>query len=50
VAEGIRWVEGAGCDDDALLKQLPALYKGYDGQIADMDFAASQLNQAFGIA
>lgn len=50
VAEGVRWVHGAGSSDDALLAQLPLLYKGYAGQIADMDYAATQLNQAFGIS
>ncbi|NWF71258.1 MAG: acyl-CoA dehydrogenase family protein [Chloroflexi bacterium] len=47
VAEGVRWVIGAGATDNDLLSQLPNLYNAQSGQIADMDFAAAQLNQAF---
>jgi hypothetical protein len=50
VAEGVRWVIGAGSSDNALLAQLPVLYNLYAGQIADMDLAAAQLNQAFGVS
>jgi alkylation response protein AidB-like acyl-CoA dehydrogenase len=50
VADGVRWVIGAGSADNSLLEQLPPLYKGYAGQITDMDFAAAQLNKTFGIS
>ncbi|MFN8376494.1 MAG: acyl-CoA dehydrogenase family protein [Anaerolineae bacterium] len=50
VADGVRWVSAAGSSDETLLAQLPALYRSYTGQIADMDFAAAQLNQAFGVS
>lgn len=47
--EGLRWAIGAGADARTLPAQLnlPAIYQAQEGLIADMDFAAEQLNKAF---
>jgi alkylation response protein AidB-like acyl-CoA dehydrogenase len=49
-ADGLRWAVGAGQTDPDLAASLnlPAIYAGQAGLIADMDYAAGQLNQAFG--
>ena len=53
-AQGMQWVtgalgEGASLTGESLAGSLnlPAIYQAQDGLIADMDFAAEQLNQAF---
>ncbi|MBL8154916.1 MAG: acyl-CoA dehydrogenase family protein [Anaerolineae bacterium] len=48
-ADGLRWTLGAGQTDPQLAQSLnlPAIYQAQDGLIADMDFAAAQLNQVF---
>lgn len=47
--DGLRWTLGAGQTDPQLAQSLnlPAIYQAQDGLIADMDFAAAQLNQVF---
>lgn len=48
--EGLRWAIGAGQTDPILAQSLdlPAIYAAQEGLVADMDFAAEQLNKAFG--
>jgi alkylation response protein AidB-like acyl-CoA dehydrogenase len=47
--DGLRWAIGAGQSDPHLADSLnlPAVYAVQDGLIADMDFAAQKLNEAF---
>jgi alkylation response protein AidB-like acyl-CoA dehydrogenase len=51
--DGLSWVTGAGdhtgLDQDKLaaLLNLPAIYQAQSGLIADMDFAAGQLNRIY---
>jgi alkylation response protein AidB-like acyl-CoA dehydrogenase len=47
--DGLRWTIGAGQTDPNLAESLnlPAIYQAQDGLIADMDFAATQLNTVF---
>jgi hypothetical protein len=47
--DGLRWTIGAGQTDPALADSLglPAIYQAQSDLIADMDFAAAQLNKAF---
>jgi alkylation response protein AidB-like acyl-CoA dehydrogenase len=47
--DGLRWTQAAGQTDPNLagLLNLPAIYQAQAGLIADMDFAAERLNQAF---
>jgi alkylation response protein AidB-like acyl-CoA dehydrogenase len=47
--EGLRWAISAGQTDPNLAGSLnlPAIYQAQDGLIADMDFAAAQLNAVF---
>jgi alkylation response protein AidB-like acyl-CoA dehydrogenase len=47
--DGLRWTIGAGQTDPnlGLSLSLPAIYAAQAGQIADMDFVAGKLNQAF---
>jgi alkylation response protein AidB-like acyl-CoA dehydrogenase len=47
--EGPRWTTGAGQTDPNFITSLnlPALYYAQSGLIADMDFAAEQLNHTF---
>jgi alkylation response protein AidB-like acyl-CoA dehydrogenase len=48
-ADGLSWTIGAGQTDPNLADSLnlPAIYQAQSGQIADMDFAAGQLNKVF---
>lgn len=48
-AEGLHWTIGAGQTDPNLAQSLdlPAIYAAQAGLVADMDFAAAQLNKAF---
>ncbi|RPI31708.1 MAG: acyl-CoA dehydrogenase [Chloroflexota bacterium] len=48
--DGLRWTVGAGQTFPGLpdLLNLPAIYQAQEGLVADMDFAAQQLNLAFG--
>jgi alkylation response protein AidB-like acyl-CoA dehydrogenase len=48
-ADGLRWTTGAGQSDPNLASSLnlPAIYQAQSGLIADMDFAAEQLNKTF---
>jgi alkylation response protein AidB-like acyl-CoA dehydrogenase len=48
-ADGLRWTIGAGQSDPNLANalNLPAIYQAQTGLIADMDFAAEQLNETF---
>jgi hypothetical protein len=50
-ADGLGWTIGAGQTDPHLADSLnlSAIYAGQAGLIADMDFAAGQLNQVFRI-
>lgn len=47
--DGLRWTIGAGQTDPNLADSLglPAIYQAQSELIADMDFAAEQLNKAF---
>jgi alkylation response protein AidB-like acyl-CoA dehydrogenase len=49
--DGLRWAIGAGQTDPALAQSLdlPGIYQAQEGLVADMDFAAGQLNRAFAI-
>jgi len=48
-ADGLRWTMGAGQTDPNLAASLnlPGIYQAQTGLLADMDFAAEQLNAAF---
>ncbi|MCP4426265.1 MAG: acyl-CoA dehydrogenase [Chloroflexi bacterium] len=48
-ADGLRWTTGAGQTDPNLAASLnlPAIYQAQTGLMADMDFAAEQLNLVF---
>ncbi|MCB8924322.1 MAG: acyl-CoA dehydrogenase family protein [Ardenticatenaceae bacterium] len=48
-ADGLRWAIGAGQSnpDLAAALNLPGIYQAQAGQVADMDFAAEQLNKIF---
>ena len=48
-ADGLRWTIGAGQTDPnlAALLDLPGIYQAQTGNVADMDFAAEQLNKVF---
>jgi alkylation response protein AidB-like acyl-CoA dehydrogenase len=47
--DGLRWTTGAGQTDPNLAASinLPAIYQAQAGLLADMDFAAEQLNETF---
>jgi alkylation response protein AidB-like acyl-CoA dehydrogenase len=47
--DGLRWAIGAGQSDPHLAESLdlPAIYQAQAGLLADMDFAASRLNEVF---
>lgn len=47
--DGLEWAIGAGQTDPQLANSLnlPAIYQGQSGLIADMDFVAEQLTKAF---
>jgi alkylation response protein AidB-like acyl-CoA dehydrogenase len=47
--DGLRWAIGAGQTDPNLAQSLdlPGIYQAQKGLLADMDFAAAQLNKAF---
>ena len=47
--DGLRWTTGAGQTDPNLAASinLPAIYRAQTGLLADMDFAAEQLNKTF---
>ena len=48
-ADGLRWTIGAGQTDPNLAASLdlPGIYQAQTGNVADMDFAAEQLNKVF---
>jgi hypothetical protein len=48
-ADGLRWSEGAGQSDPRLADSLglETVYRAQSGLLADMDFAAQELNRAF---
>lgn len=48
-ADGLRWAIGAGQTDPDLAQSLdlPGIYTAQAGLVADMDFAAEQLNKVF---
>lgn len=47
--DGLQWAIGAGQTDPQLAEalNLPAIYQAQAGLVADMDFAAGQLNKTF---
>lgn len=49
-ADGLQWTTGAGQSDPNLAAslQLPLVYGAQAGLLADMDFAAAELNRTFG--
>jgi alkylation response protein AidB-like acyl-CoA dehydrogenase len=49
--DGLGWAIGAGQTEPKLAASLnlPAIYQAQSGLIADMDFAAEQLNRAFAV-